>query len=150
MKLDHHKINQLINDTEHLRKKLTISELAALTGYTYQQLYFNGYKKLASKRKRLNSSSFRELPINASSEVAPHESKKKHEAIAKEEAKKASPNPVDLTFHMGSKTLSINIQDVTEANIDDTIEDLEFIFKKVIQKLNREKASLQSSNVQGK
>lgn len=148
MNLDHEKIKQIITNEEQSKKKITLTNLAALTGYTYQQLYYNGYKKIASKHRGRKFNRVKELPTDVVPELDAHDSQPNNDEITVEEAKKASQNTVDLFFRMGSKTLNVHIQDLTEANIDDAIEDFEFIFKKVIQKLKREKVSIQNSKVQ--
>jgi hypothetical protein len=57
-------------------------------------------------------------------------------------SEKTKNTNIDLCYQIYGVSLTIDMKEATADDIDDAIEELNFIFKKSIQRLEREKAEL--------
>ena len=117
-------------------KSLTVSNIQEITGLRRYQIYTSSHKDQFEVRGR--KSKAREAVAVLPKPNAPQVVEAHPEAVPAE-AKKAN---IDLFYKLFGATLTIELKEATPDSIDDAIEDLTFLFKKSIARLQREKNNL--------
>lgn len=130
------KILEAITALKSERKRLTVINIQEVTGLRLYQIYNSKHKGLLEVRgsKRNVSEAIEVAPdLNASqaTEIDP--------TPTQVEDKKAD---IDLFYKLFGSTLTIELKEAIPDSIDDAIEDLAFLFKKSIARLQREKSNL--------
>lgn len=126
--LDHLIIGTAIKKLENEGKRVTLTSLSKETGYTYHELYFSQYKYIAKKKPVL-------VKPTTPPSIFPPQLKlvQRHKKL----------EPIHLHYKMGERELIVHIEKPNHEGFDDAIEDLEFMLRKAIQNLQRQKAKLE-------
>lgn len=104
-------------------KSLTVINIEQITGLLKYQIYSSKYKSQLEIRGRRS----RRIQPELTPEVV---------------LEKATTTDIDLGYKHFGTNLTINLKDATAEDIQDAIEDLEFMSRKSIERLQREKAKL--------
>jgi hypothetical protein len=130
------KILTAITTLKNEGKSLTVNNIKEITGLLKYQIYSSKHKTLLKVRGK-------KLKATQAVEVIP----KPNTPQAVETASVAAPaeaktTNIDLFYKLSGTTLTIDLKEATPDSIDDAIENLTFLFKKSIERLQREKSNL--------
>jgi hypothetical protein len=127
-------------------KSLTAINIKEITGLLKYQIYTSKHKDQLEIRGREARSIQKAKAIQRATEIlsiAENSDKSlnaKILVVATPGQKKAGN--IDLLYQLLDATLKIEIKEATADNIDDAIEELNFLFRKSIERLQREKSKL--------
>ena len=130
------KILAAIEGLKELGKSLTVANIQQITGLAPYQIYASKHKEQLQVRPRRSKSAktIEDLPAQIVPEAT--------EAVQNYLPKTEKTTNIDLYYKLFGATLTIEVQGATVEGIDDTIEELTFLFKKSIARLQRERANL--------
>ena len=126
------KILAAIEKLKEEGKSPTVSNIQEITGFRRYQIYTSDHKDQFEVRRRKSKEKVTQVvEVPQAVEVAP--------VVAPVQAKTTD---IDLFYKLFGATLTIELKEATPDSIDDAIEDLTFLFKKSVARLQREKYNL--------
>ena len=130
------KILEAITVLKSEGKRLTVINIQEMTSFRLYQIYNSKHKGLLEVRCRKPNVS---EPIEVVPESTASQATEIDPTPIPVEHKKTD---IDLFYKLFGATLTIELKEATPDSIDDAIEDLAFLFKKSIARLQREKSNL--------